>query len=63
MDEFDALARLAERLGVGDDCATVPTPDEANLLLTTDMLHDETDFPDGNDPRGTGRLGAPPRFR
>ncbi|MDZ7688513.1 MAG: thiamine-phosphate kinase [Halobacteriales archaeon] len=47
MDEFDALARLADELGVGDDCATLETPDEANLLLTTDMLHETTDFPEG----------------
>jgi thiamine-monophosphate kinase len=47
MDEFDALARLSEVLGVGDDCATVKTPDDDNLLLTTDMLHETTDFPDG----------------
>jgi len=47
MDEFDALARLSELIGVGDDCAAIETPDEANVLLTIDMLHDETDFPDG----------------
>jgi thiamine-monophosphate kinase len=47
MDEFDALARLSEVLGVGDDCATVGAPDDSNLLLTTDMLHETTDFPDG----------------
>lgn len=54
MDEFDALARLSELLGVGDDCATLDTPDEANLLLTTDMLHDKTDFPDGVTPYTVG---------
>jgi thiamine-monophosphate kinase len=47
MDEFDALARLSEVLGVGDDCAMVGTPDDDSLLLTTDMLHETTDFPDG----------------
>ncbi len=47
MDEFDALARLSEVLGVGDDCATVDAPDDDSLLLTTDMLHETTDFPDG----------------
>jgi len=54
MDEFDALARLSEVLGVGDDCATVEAPDEANLLLTTDMLHETTDFPDGVTPYTVG---------
>jgi thiamine-monophosphate kinase len=54
MDEFDALARLSDVLGVGDDCATLETPEEANLLLTTDMLHDKTDFPDGITPYTVG---------
>ena len=54
MEEFDALARLSDVLGVSDDCATLETPDEANLLLTTDMLHDETDFPEGVAPRTVG---------
>ena len=47
MDEFDALARLSEVLGVGDDCAALDTPEEAKILLTIDMLHETTDFPDG----------------
>jgi len=43
MDERGALARLADRLGpVGDDAAVVE-----NLVLTTDMLHETTDFPAG----------------
>jgi thiamine-monophosphate kinase len=54
MDEFDALSRLSDVLGVGDDCATIETPEDANLLLTTDMLHDETDFPEGVTPRTVG---------
>lgn len=54
MDEFDALSRLSDVLGVGDDCATLDTPEEANLLLTTDMLHDETDLPDGITPYTVG---------
>jgi thiamine-monophosphate kinase len=54
MDEFDALSRLSDVLGVGDDCATLETPEEANLLLTTDMLHDKTDFPDGITPYTVG---------
>ncbi len=58
MEEFDVLARLADELGVGDDCAALETPDEANLLLTTDMLHDATDFPDGTTPRTVGWRAA-----
>jgi thiamine-monophosphate kinase len=42
MDERAALRRLADRLGVGDDAAVVD-----GLALTTDMLHERTDFPDG----------------
>ena len=43
MDERAALARLDETLGAaGDDAAVVD-----GLVLTTDMLHDATDFPEG----------------
>jgi thiamine-monophosphate kinase len=43
MDERAALGLLAGRVaGAGDDCAVL---DE--WLLTTDMLHETTDFPDG----------------
>jgi thiamine-monophosphate kinase len=43
MDERAALEVLSERVaGAGDDCAVL---DE--WLLTTDMLHESTDFPDG----------------
>jgi thiamine-monophosphate kinase len=43
MDERAALSLLGERVpGAGDDCAVL---DE--WLLTTDMLHETTDFPDG----------------
>jgi thiamine-monophosphate kinase len=43
MDERAALRLLGERVGgAGDDCAVL---DE--WLLTTDMLHETTDFPDG----------------
>ena len=54
MDEFEALSLLADELGVGDDCAVLDTPDEENLLLTTDMLHETTDLPDGITPRTVG---------
>lgn len=48
MDEREALGVLADRLGekVGDDCAVVPFGG-TEAVLTTDMLHDTTDFPDG----------------
>ncbi len=43
MDEREALALLADRLPhAGDDAAVVD-----GLVLTTDMLHETTDFPDG----------------
>jgi thiamine-monophosphate kinase len=43
MDESDALVRIADRLpGAGDDTAVVD-----GLVITTDMLHETTDFPDG----------------
>ncbi len=43
MDERAALAALADRLPTaGDDCAVVD-----GQVLTTDMLHASTDFPDG----------------
>jgi len=58
MDEFGALAYLADELGVSDDCAAVNTPDESNLLLTTDMLHETTDFPEGVTSRTVGWRSA-----
>ncbi|MFC7019307.1 MULTISPECIES: thiamine-phosphate kinase [Haloarcula] len=43
MDEQAALALIGDRLSAaGDDCAVVD-----GQVLTTDMLHDRTDFPDG----------------
>ena len=43
MDERAALERLSGRLPhAGDDAAVID-----GLVLTTDMLHDRTDFPDG----------------
>ncbi|MFC6974575.1 thiamine-phosphate kinase [Halomicroarcula sp. GCM10025709] len=43
MDERAALGLLGERLpAAGDDCAVVD-----GQVLTTDMLHETTDFPDG----------------
>jgi len=43
MDERSALAALAETVGgAGDDAAVID-----GLVLTTDMLHERTDFPTG----------------
>ncbi len=43
MDERAALALVSESVpGAGDDCAVVD-----GLVVTTDMLHERTDFPDG----------------
>ncbi|MFW6071543.1 MAG: thiamine-phosphate kinase [Candidatus Bipolaricaulota bacterium] len=46
MDEKEALKWLANRMPVGDDCYVMDWG-ERNLLLTTDMLHQTTDFPRG----------------
>ncbi|MBS3791473.1 thiamine-phosphate kinase [Candidatus Bipolaricaulota bacterium] len=46
MDEKEALKWLADRMPVGDDCYVMDWG-ERNLLLTTDMLHQATDFPSG----------------
>jgi len=56
MDETEALALVASSLNdeyVGDDCAAVPFGD-TNAVLTTDMLHETTDFPDGTTDRVVG---------
>jgi len=43
MDEQTALALIGDRLSAaGDDCAIVD-----GQVITTDMLHERTDFPDG----------------
>ncbi|WP_135303883.1 thiamine-phosphate kinase [Haloarcula amylovorans] len=43
MDEQAALALIGDRLpAAGDDCAVVD-----GQVITTDMLHERTDFPDG----------------
>jgi len=50
MDERTALARLADSLpGAGDDAAVVD-----GLVVTTDMLHERTDFPAGTTRRTAG---------
>lgn len=50
MDEQAVLARLADYLpAAGDDAAVIE-----DLLLTTDMLHESTDFPAGTTPYTAG---------
>jgi len=46
MDEKEALKWLRDRMPVGDDCFVLERG-ETNLLLTTDMFHQTSDFPDG----------------
>ncbi len=53
MRERDVIKLLRERLPIGDDCAVVPFK-KTNLLLTTDMLHRQTDFPEGMAPYTMG---------
>mgnify|MGYP001773328932 CR=1 FL=1 len=53
MRERDVIKFLSERLPIGDDCAVIPFA-KTNLLLTTDMLHRHTDFPEGITPYTIG---------
>ena len=54
MRETDVLQLIAARVAAaGDDAAIVPFRG-TNLILTTDMLHRETDFPAGTTPRTIG---------
>ncbi|GBC76192.1 Thiamine-monophosphate kinase [bacterium HR07] len=53
MRERDVIKFLNERLPIGDDCAVIPFG-KTNLLLTTDMLHRHTDFPEGITPYTMG---------
>lgn len=46
MDEKEALDWLKNRMPVGDDCFVLDR-DGRDLLLTTDMLHRSSDFPEG----------------
>ena len=54
MRETDVLRLINARvIASGDDAAVVPFKG-TNLILTTDMLHRETDFPAGTTPRTIG---------
>lgn len=62
MDEHAALVAIAERLAAaGDDAAMLPTAGfDAQLVISTDMLHASTDFPTGTTAytRGWRAVGA-----
>ncbi|MGC9529634.1 MAG: thiamine-phosphate kinase [Candidatus Bipolaricaulaceae bacterium] len=54
MNEWALLERVKERVpGAGDDCAVLPMQG-TYLLLTTDMLHQASDFPPGTTPYTIG---------
>jgi thiamine-monophosphate kinase len=48
MREREVLKLLATKMEIGDDCSVIPFG-KTQLLLTTDMLHHKTDFPEGMD--------------
>ncbi len=53
MRERDVIKFLREKLPIGDDCAVISFR-KTHLLLTTDMLHRQTDFPQGMTPYTMG---------
>jgi thiamine-monophosphate kinase len=53
MRERDVIKLLSAKLPIGDDCAVIPFR-KTNLVLTTDMLHRQTDLPDGMTPYTMG---------
>lgn len=53
MRERDVIKLLSKKLPIGDDCAVIPLQ-KTYLLLTTDMLHRQTDFPEGMTPYTMG---------
>jgi thiamine-monophosphate kinase len=48
MREREAIRLLSQKMNIGDDCSVIPFG-KTHLLMTTDMLHQKTDFPDGMD--------------
>ena len=61
LTERELLRRLAARFPVGDDCFVLEREGK-DLLLTTDMLHRETDFPSGLTPYSAGWHSAAVSF-
>lgn len=53
MNETEALTWLQDRMPVGDDCFVLEGKEE-DQLLTTDMLHRTSDFPEGITSYTTG---------
>ena len=47
MDERAALEQISKTLSEAGDDAAVVSLDSTSLVITTDMLHETTDFPDG----------------
>jgi len=43
---LSGILDLVDREQAGDDCAVLPCGDRL-LVVTTDMVHEATDFPDG----------------
>jgi len=52
------VAGVVGREAILDDCAVYPLGEESNLLATTDMLHESTDFPAGISNREIGWMSA-----
>jgi thiamine-monophosphate kinase len=58
MRERDVLTHLAKRLpNIGDDCAVLPF-ESTHLVLTTDMLWERSDLPEGVSPHAIGWRAA-----
>jgi thiamine-monophosphate kinase len=54
---LSGILDLVEREQAGDDCAVLPCGDRL-LVVTTDMVHEATDFPDGMTERQKGWMAA-----
>lgn len=57
MDELAAIKLLSMKLDIGDDCAVLNLG-KTKLLVTTDMLHEKTDFPKWLTPEMIGWRSA-----
>lgn len=57
MDELGAIKLLSKKLDIGDDCAVLKVG-RGKLLVTTDMLHEKTDFPKWLTPEMVGWRSA-----
>ncbi|MBI5355714.1 MAG: thiamine-phosphate kinase [Candidatus Aenigmarchaeota archaeon] len=57
MDELGAIKLLSRKLDIGDDCAVLGVG-KRKVLVTTDMLHEKTDFPKWLTPEMIGWRSA-----